>query len=573
MVMSEERKKFHKVRLTKVQRFKRLVLSVLDPRAWGHAVKVINYYNYTNAAMLRQVAQRGRGGVVSPLANFANPQNLIIGDRVRISANVHLWPGPGTGRITLQDDVMIGPAVMISAANYRYNDGSPVTDQAMNEADIVIGRDTWIGYGAVILAGTEIGEGSIIGAASVVRGKIPPFSIVSGNPGTVVGRRNLPGATAATLTGATDAGVLALIRAELPGLDADAIERPLDASGIDSFDLIGLRTGLEERHGVTIPDAEWAGIETLSDIARLPSLTGRAAFPIARTAPPVAAPQLPALQVPTPASGILGPGRSRRIQPINMPQMALSGLSESWLFKELGDIHWAMITDFLKSPSSAITDDLGDRLYATFTRIQMEIAPSLRGFPENSVLQIDSGLERQGAGFFFGTHDLTAGAAEGRARTMSTFAKYGEHGKNTSLIKGSPTIPDPQAIPSLSSLPEFGVEYRNRRATEPGPESFSCEYEMLPPHDINGVGLLYFAAYPTVFDLCLEKAEGKGFLMDHSTMAKDICYYANSDPGETLRFVLHAREEAGDLVTHRASLFRTSDGKRMSDVISRKRRL
>lgn len=568
--MSDE--KFHKVRLSKAQRFKRLVLSVLDPRAWGHAVKVMNYYNYTNATMLRQVQQRGRGGIVSPLANFANPQNLIIGDRVRISANVHLWPGPGTGKIILQDDVMIGPAVMISAANYRYNEGSPVTDQAMNEADIVIGRDTWIGYGAVILAGTEIGEGSIIGAGAVVRGRIPPFSIVAGNPGVVVGRRTLPGAAVVALAGEASPEVLALIRAELPGLEVAAIEGPLDASGIDSFDLIGLRTALEERRKIAIPDAEWAGIETLSDIARLPSLMAGGKDMPSVVARPASTPRPPAALA-GPSSGLLGPGRSRRVQPVNMPQMALSGLSESWLFKELGDIHWAMITEFLQSPSSAITDDMGDRLYATFTRIQVEVAPSLRSFAENAVLQIDSRLDRQGAGFFFGTHDLTAAGATGRARTMSTFAKYGEHGNNTSLIKGSPTIPDAQAIPSLPVMPEFGAEYRSRRAADPAGEIFACDYEMLAPHDINGVGLLYFAAYPTIFDLCLERAEGKGFLIGHSTVAKDICYYANSDPGETLRFVLHTREEKGGEILHTASLFRTSDGKRMSDVISRKRRL
>ena len=33
---------------------------------------------------------------------------------------------------------------------------------------------------------------------------------------------------------------------------------------------------------------------------------------------------------------------------------------------------------------------------------------------------------------------------------------------------------------------------------------YECHYEILPPHDINGVGLLYFAAYPSVFDLCSE---------------------------------------------------------------------
>lgn len=580
-----EIQKYHKIRLTKGQRFLRLLTAVLDPRAWAHGLKVVNYFNYTNATPWRQV-KRGVGGVISPLANIANPQNLILGDRVRISANVYLWPGPGTGRILLADDVMIGPGVMITASNYRYNDGSPITDQAMDEADVIIGRDVWIGYGAVILAGSEIGEGAVIGAAAVVRGKIPAFSIVSGNPAKVVGRRRDVSAPAVPYVQTVDsadlapnATVLAVIRAELPGLrDAD-LNAPVDNAGIDSFDLITLRTTLEEHFGRVIPDREWASIATLADIARLPIFgdTGKAPVqpapaPTAMKTPDQASSLAPAV-APVATTGILGPGRARRVQAINMPQMALSGLSEPWLFKELGDIHWAMITDFLKAPSSAIADDQGDRLYATFTRILLEAEPSLRGFPENDTLTIDSRLERQGAGFFFGHHSLSSGLAGGRAQTMSTFAKYGERGKNTSLMKGSPTLPEPEAIPSLSALPEFGLEYRQRRSAEAGPELFTCDYEILPPHDINGVGLLYFAAYPTVFDLCLEKAEGKGFLIGHSTVSKDICYYANSEPTETLRYVLHARTDEGDIVRHNASLFRSSDGRRMAEVISRKRRL
>ncbi len=148
------------------------------------------------------------------------------------------------------------------------------------------------------------------------------------------------------------------------------------------------------------------------------------------------------------------------------------------------------------------------------------------------------------------------------------FAKYGERGENTSLIKGSPILPDAAALPSLAALPAFGAEYRARRAAEPAAVIFESEYEILPTHDINGVGLLYFAAYPTVFDLCLERAEGKGFLIGHSTVSKDILYFANSEPTETLLFRLHAREQDGDVLSHTASLSRKSDGKRMSEVVS-----
>ena len=178
----------HKIRLSKAQRLKRLLLAFVDPRAWGHAVKVVNYYNYMHVAELRKMT-RGTGCVISPMATFANAQNIVLGDRCRIGANCYLWAGPGAGRIILGQDVMLAPQVMMSAANYRFNEGSPVTDQAMKEADIVIGRDVWIGYGAVILAGANVGDGCIIGAGAVVRGTIEPFSIVAGNPALVVGQR------------------------------------------------------------------------------------------------------------------------------------------------------------------------------------------------------------------------------------------------------------------------------------------------------------------------------------------------------------------------------------------------
>jgi len=55
--------------------------------------------------------------------------------------------------------------------------------------DTVIGHDVWIGFGAMILPGAQIGNGAIIGAGAVVHGTVPPYAIVTGNPGTVVKKR------------------------------------------------------------------------------------------------------------------------------------------------------------------------------------------------------------------------------------------------------------------------------------------------------------------------------------------------------------------------------------------------
>ena len=52
---------------------------------------------------------------------------------------------------------------------------------------VVIGENAWIGARAVLLAGARIGEGAIVGAASVVDFDVPPYAVVAGTPARVVG--------------------------------------------------------------------------------------------------------------------------------------------------------------------------------------------------------------------------------------------------------------------------------------------------------------------------------------------------------------------------------------------------
>jgi len=55
---------------------------------------------------------------------------------------------------------------------------------------IKIGNHVWIGAGVTILYNTEIGDGSIIGTRSLVKGKIPNNCIAAGVPARVI-RRNV----------------------------------------------------------------------------------------------------------------------------------------------------------------------------------------------------------------------------------------------------------------------------------------------------------------------------------------------------------------------------------------------
>ena len=61
--------------------------------------------------------------------------------------------------------------------------------EAITKGDIVIEDDVWIGFRTIVLSGVHIGRGAVIGAGSIITKDIPPYSIVVGAPGKVIGSR------------------------------------------------------------------------------------------------------------------------------------------------------------------------------------------------------------------------------------------------------------------------------------------------------------------------------------------------------------------------------------------------
>jgi galactoside O-acetyltransferase len=56
----------------------------------------------------------------------------------------------------------------------------------VNSKSILIKDKAWIGFNCIILKGVTIGEGAVVGAGSVVTQDVPDFTIVAGNPATVI---------------------------------------------------------------------------------------------------------------------------------------------------------------------------------------------------------------------------------------------------------------------------------------------------------------------------------------------------------------------------------------------------
>lgn len=142
-----------------------------------------------------------------------------VGDYTYASAHVppdnwafHLAPylydfSPETLKIGKFCQIADGVTFVTSSANHRYDGFSSFPFMIMGGGpasmpdrgpDTVIGNDVWFGQGATILPGTTIGNGVIIGAGSVVRGDVPDYAIVAGNPARVA-RMRFDDATIAAL--------------------------------------------------------------------------------------------------------------------------------------------------------------------------------------------------------------------------------------------------------------------------------------------------------------------------------------------------------------------------------------
>jgi acetyltransferase-like isoleucine patch superfamily enzyme len=68
----------------------------------------------------------------------------------------------------------------------------PIRLQGIYKRDVRVGHNVWIGYGACILRGVEIGENAIVGTSSVLTRDVPANAVVAGSPARVIRMRESP---------------------------------------------------------------------------------------------------------------------------------------------------------------------------------------------------------------------------------------------------------------------------------------------------------------------------------------------------------------------------------------------
>ena len=148
-----------------------------------------------NATRADQVDQRlelltqlcgafGSGSVLKPAFRCDYGFNIRIGRNVFVNYDCVFLD---CNRITIGDDVQIGPAVQIYTAQHPTD---PATRRSGLEyaLPVTVGDNVWIGGGTILCPGVAIGENTVVGAGSVVTRDLPPGVVAVGNPCRIMGR-------------------------------------------------------------------------------------------------------------------------------------------------------------------------------------------------------------------------------------------------------------------------------------------------------------------------------------------------------------------------------------------------
>lgn len=135
------------------------------------------------AAILRDLLGAiGEGSVIRPPFHCDYGFQTHIGSRT--FANWGLI-ALDVARITIGDDVQIGPNVQLLTATHPIEPG-PRRDKWEGSRPITIKNNVWLGGGVIVLPGVTIGENTVVGAGAVVTKDLPANVVAVGNPARVV---------------------------------------------------------------------------------------------------------------------------------------------------------------------------------------------------------------------------------------------------------------------------------------------------------------------------------------------------------------------------------------------------
>lgn len=121
--------------------------------------------------------------------NIERPDTVELFDGVASGASIY-----GVGGVKICENSMLSVGVLILST--EHDSGAPLMRLTGVHKPVYIGREVWVGAGAIVVPGVTIGDHAIIGAGAVVTRDVEPYTLVGGVPARVIRKRiggqNLP---------------------------------------------------------------------------------------------------------------------------------------------------------------------------------------------------------------------------------------------------------------------------------------------------------------------------------------------------------------------------------------------
>ncbi|QTL04449.1 hypothetical protein J5J86_03645 [Aquabacter sp. L1I39] len=260
--------------------------------------------------------------------------------------------------------------------------------------------------------------------------------------------------------------------------------------------------------------------------------------------------------LPPPSRLVTDPGLEGSVH-LGMPHLVPGGLSETWLLRHLGDVHWQMLARQLGCAPSRITDRTGTRVYAAFRHVTLE-GLRLDAAREDGRLEVRSHLWRLSRTQVLSRHALMLdGAAAGTAILVSAFVRR-EAASNRRICRVE--------VPGLADLPDWDGARPAPLVLPQAPEAARLTFTPCPAEDFNGAGFLYFSSYVSLAERALF-SHAPGLARATTARGRRIAYQGNIDPGDAVDILTHlADAQGGTLCTTR--LVRGGDAAVLAEMVA-----
>lgn len=171
----------------------RLLRDIFLTKCISNQIRLIRYPFYIRGRAGIDFGKGFTSGVGLRIDAFGScPRQVVIGTNVEVGDYVHIG---ALESVHIGDNVLIASKVYISDHDHGRYSGDWVgrihpeevqSQKLLEVSPVRIDQNVWIGENVCILKGVQIGENSIIGAASVVTKSVPPNSIAIGVPAKVI---------------------------------------------------------------------------------------------------------------------------------------------------------------------------------------------------------------------------------------------------------------------------------------------------------------------------------------------------------------------------------------------------